>query len=94
MHFRINERFKDDFTFHQKDIVFLKKICNNNTNFEIKIKCFKLRDNNGNIIVTEFSSLHSTELNFTYKEIGTNFTSEKVINECWIFEIEKISGLI
>ena len=72
----------------------MKKICNNDTNFKIKIKCFKVGDNNDNIIVTEFSSLNSSELNFTYKEIGTNFTLEKVINECCIFEIVKVSGLI
>ena len=72
----------------------VSKIFNNHTNFEIKIKCFKLGDNNNNIIVAEFSSVSSTELNFMYKEIATNFTLEKIINECRIFEIVNISGLI
>ena len=61
----------------------------------IEIKCFGSSDNNNDIIVNHFSSVKKTDLNFERKTLQSKcFTIEQVINECAIYDIVDVTGLV
>ena len=65
----------------------------NNTGMEIKR--FRSSENNENIIVNDFSSDKKTEPNFERKDFQRKpFIVQQVINECAIYDIVDISGLV
>ena len=70
-------------------------IINDSSHSGIEIKSFRSNDNNNDIIVNDFSSVKKTELNFERKTLQSKiFTTEQVINECAIYDIVDITGLV
>ena len=61
----------------------------------IEIKRFKFGDNDSDIIINDFTSVKSTDVNFTNKSLQLrSCTIEQVINECPIFDIVSVKGLV
>ena len=70
-------------------------IINDSSHSGIEIKLFRSSDNNNDIIVNDFSSVKKTELNFGRKTLQSKiFTIEQVINECAIYDIVDVTGLV
>ena len=62
---------------------------------DIEIKRFRSSDNSKDIIINEFSSVKKTELNFERKTLQSKmFTIEQAINECAIYGIVDVTGLV
>ena len=72
-----------------------KDITNDSSHSGIEINRFRSSDNNSDIIVNEFSSVKKTKLNFERKTLQSEiFTIEQVINECAIYDIVDVTGLV
>ena len=70
-------------------------IINDSSHFSIEIKRFRCSDNNNDIIVNDFSSIKKSELNSERKTLQSKlFTIEQVINECAIYVIVDVTGLV
>ena len=70
-------------------------ISKDDNNTGIEIKRFRSSKNNEDIIVNNFSSVKKTEVNFERKDFQRKpFTGQQVINECAIYDIVDISGLV
>ena len=73
----------------------LNDIMNDSSHSGIEIKLFRSSDNNNDIIVNDLSSFKKTELNFERKTLQSRiFTIEQVINECVMYDIFDVTGLI
>ena len=63
------------------------------SNFEIE-HC-RSSDDSNDVIVNDFSSVTKTELNFERKTLQSKIcTTEQVINECALFDIVNVTGLV
>ena len=70
-------------------------IINDSPHSGIETKGFRSSDNNNDITVKDLQSVKKTELNFERKTLQSNiFTTEQVINECAIYDIVGVTGLI
>ena len=70
-------------------------ISKDDNNTRIEIKRIRSSENNEDIIVNDFSSVKKKELNFERKDFQRKlFTVQQVINECAIYDIVDISGLV
>ena len=70
---------------------FFEKIANDNRNSGIKIKRFKFGNNDNEIMVNDFTSVKSTDLDFTYKSPGLrNFAVQQIVNEYAIYEVANL----
>ena len=70
-------------------------IMNDSSHSGTEIKRFCSSDNNNDIIVNDLSSVKKTELNFERKTLQSKiFTIEQVIDECAIYDIFDVTGVI
>ena len=70
-------------------------IINDSSHSGIEIKRFRYSDNNNEITVNDFSSVKKTELDFERKTLQSKFfTIELVNNECAIYDIADVTGLV
>ena len=70
-------------------------IINDSSHSGIEIKSFRSSDNNNGIIVNYFSSVKKTDINFERKTLQSKIvTIEQVINECAIYDIVDVTGLV
>lgn len=80
--------------FVEQDRLF-EKTANDASNSGIETKGFKFVDNDSDIIVNGFTSVKSTDLNFTQKSLElTNFTLQQVLNEYSIYDIVNVKCLV
>ena len=94
-----NFSIQNDDTLHQSVCFSPEKhrlfndIINDSSHSGIEIK--RSGDNDNDIIVNNFSSVRKTELNFERKTLQSKFfTTEQVINECAIYDIVDVTGLV
>ena len=70
-------------------------ITNGSFHSGIEIKSFFFSSDNNNNIVNDFPSVKKTELNFERKTLLSKFfTVEQVINECAVYDIVDVTGLL
>ena len=71
-----------------------EKIANDKRNSGIEIEQFKFWNNDSDI-VNDFTSVKFKDLDFTHKlQELRNFTVQQVINECAIYDIVNVNGLV
>ena len=97
----LNFSIQNDDTLHHGACFFLQKhqlfndIINDSSHSGIEVKRFRSSDNNNDIIVNDFSSVKKSKLNFERKTLQLKiFAIEQVINECAIYDIVDVTGLV
>ena len=70
-------------------------ISKDDNNTDIEIKWFQSSENSEDIIVNDFSTVLKSEVDFERKDFQRKpFTFQQVINECAIYDIVDVSGLV
>ena len=70
-------------------------ISKEDNNTDIEIKWFQSSKNSEDIIVNDFSTVLKSEVDFERKDFQRKpFTFQQIINECAIYDIVEVSGLV